>query len=70
MSQCETLRQRTYGTGKDAIHVTSEGTPGEAYILWALMILLHKGEHNIPECYWHQRPAGLPPARRPLRPAA
>jgi hypothetical protein len=61
----------TVGEGRDAIHVISSGFPPDDNILWAYMILLFEGEENIPECYWHQRPAGLPPARRrPLRMAA
>jgi hypothetical protein len=61
----------TVGEGKDAIPVRSVGSPPIDNILWCYMILLHGGEHNIPDCYWHQRPAGMPPPeRRRLRSAA
>lgn len=64
-------REYIVGEGKDATKVVSVGSPPVENTLWAYMILLYQGEHNIPECYWHQRPAGMPPVERPrLRPAA
>lgn len=67
------VEERIVGEGRDALKVRSVFDPGpdsEERVLWALMILLYQGEHNIPECYWHYRPLGMLPPERPRMRAA